>query len=204
MRPVDRERLPIGGAVIAVWPMMAGIAPMAWRGLIVRDRGRRRLGGFRYNRRTRDACRRLGLRRCRRSGSRRRGCVFGVAGKRGADHKQSCDGKAGELGFHGNHPALVLELSFRDAPTELGSPRVRQVRRPSRQQPTWMRRPGIMVAKNHFAGAGSVGAAGGVASGALAGVASVAAAGAASFFLAEAIREVSLCTLATLVERPPW
>src|SRR5260370_25506558 len=94
-------------------------------------------------------------------------------------------------------------LSFRDAPTELGSTRVRQFRRPSRQQPTWMRGPGIMVAKNHFAGAGSVGAAGRVASGALAGVASVAAAGAASSFLAEAIREVALCPLAPFVQRAP-
>src|SRR5260370_26868971 len=94
-------------------------------------------------------------------------------------------------------------LSSRDAPTELGSTRVRQFRRPSRQQPTWMRGPGIMVAKNHFAGAGSVGAAGGVASGALAGVASVAAAGAASSFLAEGSRRGSLGPLAALVERPP-
>src|SRR5260370_36866138 len=94
-------------------------------------------------------------------------------------------------------------VSSRDAPTEPGCTRVRQFRRPSRQQPTWMRGPGIMVAKNHFAGAGSVGAAGGVASGALAGVASVAAAGAASSFLADAIHEGSLGTLATLVERPP-
>src|SRR6266571_1827576 len=34
-------------------------------------------------------------------------------------------------------------LSFRDAPTELGFTRVRQYHCPSRQQPTWMRRPGI-------------------------------------------------------------
>src|SRR5260370_36753581 len=95
-------------------------------------------------------------------------------------------------------------LSSRDAPTELGSTRVRQFRRPSRQQPTWMRGPGIMVAKNHFAGAGSVGAAGGVASGALAGVASVAAAGAATSFLDQAVPDGSLCTFATLLPRPPW
>src|SRR5260370_38764156 len=95
-------------------------------------------------------------------------------------------------------------LSSRDAPTELGSTRVRQFRRPIRQQPTWMRGPGIMVAKNHFAGAGSVGAAGGVASGALVGLASGAAAAAALVFLAGAVSVGFFCPFATLDGLPPW
>jgi hypothetical protein len=34
MRPVDRERLPIGGVIIAVSPIAMNVAPMlAWSGL---------------------------------------------------------------------------------------------------------------------------------------------------------------------------
>src|SRR6202023_2788018 len=36
-----------------------------------------------------------------------------------------------------------VRLHIVDAPTELGFTRVRQYHCPSRQQPTWMRRPGI-------------------------------------------------------------
>src|SRR5882757_4471072 len=40
-------------------------------------------------------------------------------------------------------PDYSTTSSFRDAPAELGFTRVRHYNCPSRQQPTWMRRPGI-------------------------------------------------------------
>jgi hypothetical protein len=111
MRPVDRKRLPIGGAIIAVSaPVTMGVTPMAWSGFGCSGR-RRRLGGFRRQRRTRHARRRrLGLRSRRGLSSGwcggRLGCggVLGVAGEGGDDNKQGCDGKAGEMRFHFDHP----------------------------------------------------------------------------------------------------
>src|ERR1019366_9284602 len=41
-------------------------------------------------------------------------------------------------------------LSFRDAPTDLGFTRVRQYYCPSRQQLTWMRRPGIHTSSHGY------------------------------------------------------
>src|SRR6266581_5640746 len=65
----------------------------------------------------------------------------------GADGFEFVAGGVAEFG----HVLRPSWSSFRDAPTELGFTRVRQYHCPSRQQPTWMRRPGI---HNHDRGYG--------------------------------------------------
>jgi signal transduction histidine kinase/CheY-like chemotaxis protein len=109
MRPEDRKRLPIGGAIMTVAAVTMGIMPMP--GLRIRGalrirfggftggRSRHRLGGFRCKRRTRHARRRFGLR----SGRRRRR-VFRIAWKGWADDKECRDGKAREMRFHSEVP----------------------------------------------------------------------------------------------------
>jgi hypothetical protein len=111
MRKVDRKRLPIGGAIVAISVMM-GVAPDVVSGRlgIARRWGRRRLGGVGYQRGPRHARRR----RCRLGRGRRlgRGCVFGMARQDRGDHKPSGDGKTSEMCFHES----ILSRSFRMHP----------------------------------------------------------------------------------------
>src|SRR6266576_2521330 len=49
---------------------------------------------------------------------------------------------------HSSFPDVQLHIV--DAPTELGFTQVRQYHCPSRQQPTWMRRPGIHTPRGGY------------------------------------------------------
>src|SRR3954465_1583900 len=102
VRPVDRERLPIGVAAI----VLARVAGLARRGLGGRRR-RRRFRGLRHDRGTRHGGRaivRAGGRRGGVGGSRRVGCLPGGVTADGRESKKSCKGDTERARLHGRCP----------------------------------------------------------------------------------------------------
>lgn len=117
VRQIDRKRLPIGIAPVAV-----GVAPVPpWRGLIScgrligRDR-RGRLSSFRHDRRPRHAHRRFIWRGRRRRGracgrSWRGSGVLGMAREGGGSNKKCCEGETQKTRLHHlNHPWLAAAV----------------------------------------------------------------------------------------------
>jgi hypothetical protein len=70
------------------------------------------------------------------------GAPFGVPPPSLTSRARSPETPTHAKAFAGSDDACPVS-SFRDAPPNWGLPRVRQYHCPSRQQPTWMRRPGI-------------------------------------------------------------
>ena len=115
VRPVNRERLPIG--IVPAIAAMRVVAVAPWRSVVGlrRDRLRSRLGIFRQDRRPRHGGRRLGG-RCRRSGRTRGRCgwlsrFLGMAGKCGSGGEKESNGKASQLCFHRGIPEMLAAFA---------------------------------------------------------------------------------------------